>query len=330
MREKKLLLARTLRATRALDAVRLVTGPSLIVLNYHRLRSDDPREEPAFEEGVFGPTARQFEQQMRWLARNTEVLGEGDVLERLESGKAFGAPSSLVTFDDGYADNHAIAFPILRRLGLPAIFFIPTGLVSSRRLGWWDIVAYVVKRSGRSSIRILGEEISLSDRRRAIHQLIEKVKRRHDGPEPYSLEELAGACDVPLPSTELQAGELMTWEQLREVSRCGIAIGSHTHSHPVLSMLGREAQGTELRTSKEILERELGTRVRSVAYPFGGRGHFGPDSMSVASECGYELGFSFRGGANRGRIMRYGIKRFQPPDDCDLMAASILLPALFQ
>jgi peptidoglycan/xylan/chitin deacetylase (PgdA/CDA1 family) len=330
MKEKKLFLARVLRRTGTLRALHRLSGPSLIVLNYHRIRrSDEPGQIP-FEEGVFGPSAVEFEQQMEWLSRNTELLTEGEVIERLANGKKFGWPSALLTFDDGYVDNYETAFPILRKLAIPAIFFIPTGLVTSRRLGWWDIVAYLVKRSTKASISVGSEEISLDDRNAAIRRLCAKFKQPRAGEAQCSVAAIADACDVPVPGVEIQGRELMTWEQIREVSRHGIAIGSHTHNHPVLSTLGRDGQREELRTSKQILEGALGERVRSVAYPFGGSPHYGPDSQSLASECGYELGFSFRSGANRARDLdRYGLRRFKAPEDFDLMVASLLLPGVF-
>jgi peptidoglycan/xylan/chitin deacetylase (PgdA/CDA1 family) len=259
------------------------------------------------------------------------VLTEGEVIERFDAGKPFGTPSSLVTFDDGYIDNYETAFPILRKFGIPAIFFIPTAIISSRQLGWWDIVAYLVKGSSRSSISVGGREICLADRGEAVGQLIAWRKQRSEGEPPFSLERLSEACDVQLPSVGIQGRELMTWEQIREVSRCGISIGSHTHTHPVLSKLGLEEQREELRVSKKILEREVGKPVRSIAYPFGGSLHYGKDSMSLAMECGYEIGFSFQGRMNRpGRIDRFGISRFRAPDEIELMAASIVIPEVFR
>lgn len=326
---KKLLLAKVLWRSRILKALQGLREPSLVVLNYHRVRKDGPPAGSDFEEGVFGPRASEFERQMEWISTHTEVLTEGDVIQRLTGGKPFSTPSCLVTFDDGYIDNYDTAFPILRRFGMPAIFFIPTALISSRHLGWWDIVAYLVKRSSKGSISVDDAEISLADRGEAISQLIARRKRQN-GVAAWSVERLSEACEVPLPTVGVQGRELMTWEQIREVSQGGIAIGSHTHTHPVLSKLGPGAQREELRVSKEILEREVGKPVRSIAYPFGGSLHYGRESMSIALECGYEIGFSFHGRMNRGSsIDRFGISRFRAPDEIELMAASIVIPEVF-
>ena len=41
-----------------------------------------------------------------------------------------------VTFDDGFASVHSLAWPILRRLGVPATLFVPTALIGTGPLAW--------------------------------------------------------------------------------------------------------------------------------------------------------------------------------------------------
>ena len=43
-----------------------------------------------------------------------------------------------ITFDDGYRDNHEIAAPILKDLGLHSTFFITSGYIESNVVPFWD------------------------------------------------------------------------------------------------------------------------------------------------------------------------------------------------
>ena len=81
--------------------------------------------------------AREFAWQMGWLASaGYRVLGLGDyVRSRRNHGLPTGR-SVVVTFDDGYVDNGAIAAPILSSRGLRATLFLVTDSVGTANR--WD------------------------------------------------------------------------------------------------------------------------------------------------------------------------------------------------
>jgi peptidoglycan/xylan/chitin deacetylase (PgdA/CDA1 family) len=58
------------------------------------------------------------------------------------------------------------------------------------------------------------------------------------------------------------------WDELRALRDAGWEIGSHTCSHPHLTQVGDEELARELVTSRETVERELGS-CTSIAYPYG-------------------------------------------------------------
>ena len=62
---------------------------------------------------------------------------------------------------------------------------------------------------------------------------------------------------------------IMSWEQLRELPRRGVALGSHTHTHPPLSRLKESDLREELRSSRQELEQRVGEAAGRLAYPYG-------------------------------------------------------------
>ena len=143
------------------------------------------------------------------------------------------------------------------------------------------------------------------------------------------VKELSTACEVELPPADLQDRELMTWDEIRNAARCCITVGSHTHTHRVLSTIDLDAQKEEMDISRTILEREVANPVRSIAYPVGGNQHFTEQTQCTAADCGYELGFAF-GDINRGRsLSRYRINRVAAPDQYSLVPAISVFPRLF-
>jgi peptidoglycan/xylan/chitin deacetylase (PgdA/CDA1 family) len=62
---------------------------------------------------------------------------------------------------------------------------------------------------------------------------------------------------------------VLSWAELGEISRCGIEIGAHSHTHPELDMVRTGGLAEEARQPKLLLEERLGVPVTSFAYPFG-------------------------------------------------------------
>ena len=78
-----------------------------------------------------------FESFCRFFRSNFDVIGLGDLVGRLGRGASIHG-ALAITFDDGYLDNFEVAAPILRKLSLPATFFVATGFLGSTTVPWWD------------------------------------------------------------------------------------------------------------------------------------------------------------------------------------------------
>lgn len=288
----------------------------LYIFNYHRVRDMDAPP-TSFDENGFSINAQQFREQMAWIQKNFQVLAEKELLgllrgeNRLQKEK----PLAMVTFDDGYIDNFTVALPILREYKIPAIFFIPTEMVEKRKIGWWDTIAFLVKNCGKREFTFRGQRYPTGKESKRTADLLIGLRKREKNPAGF-LEELQLATDTDLPSVAAQSSEIMTWEQLKTAQEFGISIGSHSHSHSILSQMTAADQKKELEESKTILENRLGTKVQALAYPVGTYSHFTEETKKLAKLCGYEAAFSFMTGtAEVSRLDAYDVKRVYAPGD---------------
>ena len=80
-----------------------------------------------------------------------------------------------------------------------------------------------------------------------------------DGPRGAPLERL----------TSLQGRTMLSWDEIREMQRAGIAFGAHTLTHPDLTRLPADAVEHEICASKSRIAEALGTEVDLFAYPYG-------------------------------------------------------------
>jgi peptidoglycan/xylan/chitin deacetylase (PgdA/CDA1 family) len=63
--------------------------------------------------------------------------------------------------------------------------------------------------------------------------------------------------------------DMMSWRELRELHEAGHTIGSHTHTHPMLTACGDRSLRNELEVSKQLLEDLIGDEVNCISIPSG-------------------------------------------------------------
>jgi len=125
-----------------------------------------------------------------------------------------------------------------------------------------------------------------------------------DDPRPLGVPELED--EVHAHAEELRT---MSWDELRSLGEHGIAVESHTVSHPHLPSLSDEELENELRAAKRRLEEELGGPCRFLAYPFG---DCDDRVRAAARSAGYDAAFGLPGdptGRDRFEVFRVGVWR---------------------
>jgi peptidoglycan/xylan/chitin deacetylase (PgdA/CDA1 family) len=81
----------------------------------------------------------------------------------------------------------------------------------------------------------------------------------------------------------------LAWDELRDLAAGGWEVGSHTRSHPHLTVLPDEGLAAELRESRAAVEAGMGRPCPSVAYPYG---DVDARVVGATRAAGYEYGAS--------------------------------------
>lgn len=273
---------------------------ALIVLNYHRVL--DPNHCP-YDHDVISALPEQFYEQVKYLKSRFHIADLNEVLAISSNPKQLQGISILLTFDDGYLDNYEVAYPILRSLSVPAVFFLATNYVGTSRIPWWDKIAYMVRNTERTKLRLrhpVEHTIDLTDRNAAIRQILDFYCSSKVSDPGLYLEEIAestGSRSMKMAESAL----FLDWEQAKEMIQGGMAVGSHTVSHEILSKFSPDDQYAELSISKKILASRLGVEIKSLAYPVGRKECFNAETIKALIQSGYEAAFSYYGGINTPR-----------------------------
>ncbi len=286
-------------------------GARLSIAIFHRVLPDP---DPIFPDEL---DRAAFDAVCGWLKAWFKVLPLDEAAERLQRG-ALPARALAITFDDGYADNHDIALPVLQSHGLPATFFIATGYLDGGRM-WNDTVIEAVRRCERAALDLNGvlpgqsaplELGSPPARRRAIDAILAATKYLAPAERQGTVERIAERAGAALP-TDL----MMSSSQLRAMAAAGMQIGAHTVSHPILATLDDEASRSEMSRSKAHLESLLAQRVTLFAYPNGRPGRdYLPRDVALAREAGFSAAVSTAPGASRAGQDAFQLRRFTPWD----------------
>ncbi len=267
----------------------------LTVLTYHRVGSVDGIGEA--DPAILDASAEEFEAAISLVAHECNAITMGDLRRYFRGGKLPPHPV-LVTFDDGYRDNLTIAYPILKKYGVPATFFIATHFINERRVFWWDKVHSLVKRSKKQELRFqLGSEhvISMRDIRCAARDVLHIVKSEPNFEITRFLDILESATGVSMSTAEERAWAdeiLMTWDEIRALKKDGMDIQSHTRTHRILQNVPRAELAGELAGARADLEAVLGEAPYALAFPVGRTIRPFPHIRAAIRDAGYELSFS--------------------------------------
>lgn len=272
-------------------------------------------------------SAAKLERILGWLGKRFELCTVGEGIERIAQAK--GRSLVALSMDDGYRDNVEVMLPMLARLGVPATVFLESRPLAERRVNYTHkyfwllarrsaedlVVDYVaISRDEATNIRlqqVVAEGVQVTYRLKRVLKYEAEPRERDRTID--ALFDAAGGDERAL-CDELYLDR----EGARKLRAGGIEIGGHTVSHHVLATLPAAEQEREVAEGRRVLEQELGTELRTFAYPFGRDWDYDANSLAAVRTAGFRAAVTTHPGTNSSSTDPLRLKRWMIDDQAEL------------
>lgn len=244
----------------------------LLILCYHGVSMDD---EHAWNPKLFMPPSLLRARFESLVSHGCSVLPLDEAVQRLERGDL--PPRSVaITFDDGTADFHQVAAPVLREFGFPATLYYSTYYAQYNRPVFDVMASYLLWKGRGRKFRLPGIFEGDIDLRQTDSFAVALRLRDHANRTGITavekdalLVDLAAQLEVDYDSIcRKRLLHLMTPAEAREIaSRGDISIELHTHRHRVLP--DRTLFEREIIQNRQYIAAITGTPTRHFCYPSG-------------------------------------------------------------
>lgn len=314
-----------------LDAAGLFDRPiarrvddALTIVLYHRIVARPDRG--LLSDGMCVTQGR-FAAQVAWFRQAFQPIRLDVAMARLARGEPLPPRALAVTFDDGYRDTLALAWPVLERLGVPATLFVPTGGLDDGEPFWWDRLAAAFGVTARSAfdpgeaglpgwgigpvaigrLGRLGREALARD---VADQVWELPPARVDAAVAAIERQLLGRDGAARAAARTPAR--MTAAEVQEIHRRGVEIAAHSVRHGNLRRMSPSEITAEVQDSRASLESLCDAPVRGFAYPAGRL----DDAVvrTVAACAGIDYAVTTEPGVNHAGTPAHALRRVGMPD----------------
>jgi peptidoglycan/xylan/chitin deacetylase (PgdA/CDA1 family) len=239
-----------------------------------------------------------FYSQLHFLKRNYRILDPHEFLTLVRTGSSFPPSTAFLTFDDGYESLYHLAFPILEKLRINPIVFLPSKYIEEHIPFWFDLVWYFINCAELENIKehsgFLHIPVEKESRESFLYSWLCELKKMIPEERNTIIDGVSKEIRTNRKYSEMDLKWFypLTPEQIKSLVYKGVQFGGHTHSHTILTVLSSEAATEEIQKNKQKVENLIGDIIYFFAYPNGKEEDFNQDIKKILADENYEMAFS--------------------------------------
>jgi len=301
---------------------RFLNRRKAIILWYHGVCDDDFQLLKGYDERHLQKSI--FQKQLKYLKRKGYIFVTMSELVNALKMKEDIRKYIVLTFDDGFQNVIKNAYPIMKEANAKGCFYLVSGLIGENELLWTDYVETVVRNCKEDEIQFAYKgktgSYSLNGKRSmeyAMQDIKNKLRVISDQERKEHLLQLANTNMDEVP----EEFSFSNWEQIRDLDKNILEVGSHTVNHPNCANLVSDNElEHELKDSRLEIELKVGYSVRHFCYPAGS---YNDDVVKNLKRYDYDSATTIHSGFNDTNTDLFQLKRILACGDMWLFKSMI-------
>jgi peptidoglycan/xylan/chitin deacetylase (PgdA/CDA1 family) len=259
----------------------------LYIYNFHRISDVKSPSYPPMPVKV-------FERVIQYLIKHYLIIPQEALTEKNQFVSK--KPLLILSFDDAYYDFFENALPILEKYKISTCLHIITQCAQTGESFWTQKLNKTIEQYYESSKELTIDELNYSKKIKSVEEIepiaIDVYKKLlFNTSKNKIIESLRNDLEYQVIDTKM-----MTWKDLRLLPKNQVSFGSHTHSHANLAELNETEAFTELKTSFDLISKELGVAPLSIAYP---NGQYNLKTNDISIAVGYKILYTVSNSINK-------------------------------
>jgi peptidoglycan/xylan/chitin deacetylase (PgdA/CDA1 family) len=256
-------LLSTMALPMKLDRLIKWTGQTGIFPFYHAV-SPEPLPHISHLYRIFSPD--EFEQDLDELLQYFKPLS---LAEYLAGGttKAY-RPFMVLSFDDGLKGCHEYIAPLLKKKGIPAVFFLNNRFIDNRGLFYRYKASLLIHRS----IRDCRAQEQLAEFLKVSKEQVETSIRMISWDQRALLDVMATETELDFSGYLRAKPVYMTKKEVRQLLRWGFEVGAHSSEHIDFMGMDPEQMIEQVSSSVKDLQKRFEIKTAYFSFPFSSDG----------------------------------------------------------
>jgi len=249
-----------------IKVLRMLTGQNFILPFYHAVADDAPVHLKHLYK-VRKP--KTFENDLDFLLKHYTAISLTDIHKHLQAEKTLPKHSFFLSFDDGLSEFKEIAWPIIKRKGIPVTLFVNPDFVDNKALFYRFkaaiLIDFIHKNQNSNLLKDVNKVFSYIIS--SVNDL-ESILQGVTYTQQAFLDDLAEFLNISFDDYLINIKPYLSKNELLELQLQDVYIGAHSMDHPLFNQLSEKTMYRQVKESINWVQSNFNQSINSFSFPF--------------------------------------------------------------